>query len=116
MAEAESLRSQLGRRIRQLRKTWDWTQDELAERAGLDTKYVGAVERGERNLSIDNVEKISDGLGVEAAQLFLFAADADVSDDHLSEARIRDLLDNSDGDQKRLMMRVLRDIASSAGG
>ena len=116
MAEAESLRLQLGRRIRQLRRTRDWTQAKLAERAGLDTKYIGAVERGERNLSIDNVEKIAAGLGVEAAQLFLFAADADVSDEHLTEARIRDLLDNSDGDQKHLMMRVLRDIAASTGG
>ena len=116
MAEAESLRSQLGRRIRQLRKSRAWTQAELAERAGLDTKYVGAIERGERNLSIDNVEKIAVGLGVEAAQLLLFAAEGDVSEDHLTEARIRDLLDHSNGDQKRLMMRILRDIAASSRG
>ena len=112
MAEAGSLRAQLGQRIRQLRKTRNWTQQDLAQRAGLDYKYLGSVERGERNLSIDNIEKIAAGFGVEAAQLFLFAAEGDMPEEELTEARIRDLLATSDADQKRLMWRVQRGIAS----
>ena len=36
---------------------------------GLDRTYVGGIERGERNVSIDNVERISKALGVKAASL-----------------------------------------------
>ena len=38
--------------------------------AGLDRTYVGSVERGERNVSIDNVERLAEALGIELADLF----------------------------------------------
>ena len=64
---------ELGTRIRQLRKIKGWTQEVLAEKAGMDYKYLGAIERGEKNLTLANVEKIAKGLGVEVYQLFLFS-------------------------------------------
>jgi transcriptional regulator with XRE-family HTH domain len=112
MAKSQSLRKQLGQRIRQLRKAREWTQQELAERAQLDYKYVGAIERGERNITLDNIEKIAVGFGLEAHQLFLFSATkAEVSDERISEAKIRDLLKQSDADRKQLMWRILRELA-----
>ena len=69
MPEAGLLRKFLGQRIRQLRKARDWTQQELAERAGLDYKYVGAIERGERNIALKNIEKIAQGLGITLEEL-----------------------------------------------
>ena len=68
----------MGSRIRQLRNARRWTQQKLAERSNLDYKYVGAIERGERNITIDNVEKIARGLGVETHQLFLFTVPAEL--------------------------------------
>jgi transcriptional regulator with XRE-family HTH domain len=113
MADAGSLRKQLGQRIRQLRKARGWTQQDVAERADLDPKYLGAVERGERNLTIDNIEKIAAGFGLEAHQLFLFSIPAGrVEDEPLTEAKIRDLLEHSDPDRKQLMWRVLRELAA----
>ena len=41
-----------------------------AQLAGLDRTYVGSVERGERNVSIDNVERLAEALGIELADLF----------------------------------------------
>ena len=102
----------MGQRIRQLRKAREWTQQDLAERAQLDYKYVGAIERGERNITLDNIEKIATGFGLEVHQLFLFSAGGDeVSDERISEAKIRDLLKQSDAERKQLMWRILRELA-----
>jgi len=45
------------------------SQEELAERAGLHRTYVGSVERGERNIAIDNMEKVAIALGVPLTSL-----------------------------------------------
>jgi transcriptional regulator with XRE-family HTH domain len=112
MAQAGSLRKQLGQRIRQLRKARGWTQQDVAEKANLDPKYLGAVERGERNITVDNIEKIAAGFGLEAQQLFLFSAPAEpVQDEPMTEAKLHDLLEHSDPDRKQLMWRILRELA-----
>ena len=45
------------------------SQEDLANRAGLHRTYVGSVERGERNISIDNIEKLAIALDVSPADL-----------------------------------------------
>jgi transcriptional regulator with XRE-family HTH domain len=45
------------------------TQEKLAEYAGLHTNYISSVERGERNISICNIERIARALGVTMADL-----------------------------------------------
>ena len=87
------------------------------QRANLDSKYLGAIERGERNITLDNVEKIAAGFGVEAHQLFLFSAPAGgVPEERMTEAKIRDVFKQSDAGRKQLMWRVLRELASWEGG
>jgi transcriptional regulator with XRE-family HTH domain len=66
----EDIRTRFGARIRQLRTDRGWSQEELADRAGLDRTYVGAIERGEQNLSLVNIEKLATTLGVSLAELF----------------------------------------------
>ena len=61
---------QLGKRIRTLRQSAGYTQEEFAYKAGLDRSYYGAVERGERNLSVLNLLKIAEALGVDVGVLF----------------------------------------------
>lgn len=56
-------RSRFGKRVRELRLAKGWTQEELAERTGLHPTYIGGVERGERNLGLDNLLKIARALG-----------------------------------------------------
>jgi transcriptional regulator with XRE-family HTH domain len=55
--------------LRAARKARGLSQEVLADAAGLHRTYVGSVERGERNVSIDNMERLAGALGVELATL-----------------------------------------------
>ncbi len=56
--------------MRQLRAQVGLSQEELAQRAGLHRNYVGGIERGERNVSLINIHKVAEALGVEVTNLF----------------------------------------------
>ena len=66
----QEIRTRFGARVRQLRTDRGWSQEDLADRAGLHRTYVGSIERGEQNLSLVNIEKLSATLGVSLAELF----------------------------------------------
>ncbi len=72
MANTERLR--VGRTIRRFRLAKGWTQEELAGRAKLHPTYIGGIERGERNVSLDNLIKIAKALGEHPSALFYGAA------------------------------------------
>ncbi len=52
-------RKQLAQRVRLLRTNRGWSQEVLAELSGLNRSYIGAVERAEHNIGLDNIERIS---------------------------------------------------------
>lgn len=64
------IRIRFGARVRQLRMGRGWSQEHFADLAGLHRTYVGAIERGEQNLSLVNIEKLATTLGVSLAELF----------------------------------------------
>jgi transcriptional regulator with XRE-family HTH domain len=63
------LRQALARNLRDFRGERGLSQEELADLAGLHRTFVGAVERRERNISVDNIGKLADALGVPASVL-----------------------------------------------
>lgn len=67
----DSVLVRFGRRIRELRKKKGLSQEALALEAGLDRSYIGGVERGERNISLINVEKLARALRVSTGDMFL---------------------------------------------
>lgn len=67
-----NVKSQFGQRVRRLRTSLGWNQEQLADECGLDRSYIGGVERGERNISLENIVRIAKALGEPPAALLEF--------------------------------------------
>ena len=59
-----------GERVRFLRKKQNMSQEELAHRADVHRTYIGMIERGEKNLSLTNIDKIANALHTTLSELF----------------------------------------------
>lgn len=59
----------LARNIRRLRQAIGISQEELASRAELHRTYISSIERRERNVSLENIFRIAEALGVSASSL-----------------------------------------------
>ena len=66
------IKEALGKRIKLLRNQMGISQEELADRAEIDRTYITSVECGKRNISIVNIDKIAQALGVTLSKLFDF--------------------------------------------
>lgn len=64
------IRKAFGLKVRMRRFEVGITQEELAEKADLHPTYVGSVERGERNISLENIVSIASALGCHPKDLF----------------------------------------------
>jgi transcriptional regulator with XRE-family HTH domain len=63
-------RKKLGARIRELRLSAGITQEQLGEKASLNYKFIGELERGRVNVSLDSLVKIASALGVKPGHFF----------------------------------------------
>ena len=66
------VKTEVGMRVKKLRNKMGISQEELADLAGLDRTYITSVERGKRNISIVNVEKIAFALKITLKEFFDF--------------------------------------------
>ena len=64
------IRIRFGRAIRRIREEQQINQEEAAERCGLHRTYYSGIERGVRNLSLVNIERVSKGLRTSLPDLF----------------------------------------------
>jgi len=55
---------QFGNKVRELRKQKKFSQEELAQKTGLHRTYISDIERGNRNVSLENIKKIANALDV----------------------------------------------------
>ena len=69
MSRKRNVRQIFGQNLRRKRETLEISQEDLAEKAGLHRTYIGSVERGERNVSIDNMERLAVAVGSTIEQL-----------------------------------------------
>jgi transcriptional regulator with XRE-family HTH domain len=64
-----ALQQRIGQRIRQLREKRGLSQEEFADECELHRTYIGSVERGERNLTINSLHTIAKTLGITLSEL-----------------------------------------------
>jgi len=104
-----SIAVKLGANIKLHRQTKGWTQERLAESIGSTPSYIGRLERGEQNVKLQTVEKISVALEVDTHLLFV-----DENDEFLRSKKwvwesLTLLLQQSENQQHRLY-RVIKEI------
>lgn len=74
------LSREIGKRIRNYRTQLKLSQEELAEKCSLHPTYIGQVERGEKNATIESISKIAAGLNVPLSTLFENLEGADTAE------------------------------------
>jgi transcriptional regulator with XRE-family HTH domain len=93
----------LGKRVRELRKKRGLTQEQLAEKANVDVKYLGNIERGKENPTIGILEKLAEALSVKLHQILDF--EHELQGERLLRRHIAQILDRCD---ERELQRILR--------
>lgn len=66
-----SARLRFAANLRHQRQLAGLSQEEMAARAGLHRTYIGSVERGERNISVDNMEQLASALSLDIMDLLV---------------------------------------------
>ena len=97
----------LGERIREERQRLHLTQAQLAEDVDISDTYMGAIERGERSLTLDTLVRLVNRLGVTVDYLLADSvadADSNVLD------QFKQIVDGQPMERKQLALQVLRTI------
>jgi transcriptional regulator with XRE-family HTH domain len=72
LAENKNLLIKFGKHVKSLRQENKLSQEELAYKAGLHRTYIGMIERGEKNITLINIEKIANAFGLPLNKLMEF--------------------------------------------
>lgn len=102
-----NLVKKVGERIRSIRKDRNLSQEELAERSEIHSNYIGQVERGEKNLTLETLEKIVSGLDISLEQLFRYLEPMERKD---AFAEIIELLSERSVDDHKMALKILRTV------
>ena len=103
------LRKSFGDRIRSLRTTAGLSQEELAEKSGLHPTYIGGIERGERNPSLESIAKFAQAFGISIDTLFdVPSLGAEPGEDLSIEAQIVKLINPLHPKEKKLILEIVK--------
>jgi transcriptional regulator with XRE-family HTH domain len=97
-----------GRRVRSIREAAKRTQQEVAERGGLDPKYMSVIENGSVSPTLDTIRSIARGLNVPIEDLVL--VEGEDADGKVLRKRIDAVLDACDDENLRRVYRIVRDV------
>lgn len=97
----------LGARIKELRRRASLSQDQLAEKVGIESKYLSRIEVGKRQPSLDTLEHIADCLHVEMKELFDFSH---LGSDAVSMQGIESALAGASKEELRLVFKLINAV------
>lgn len=95
----------LGDRIREERLKLNLTQAKLAEAVDISDTYMGAIERGERSLTLDTLVRLANRLGVTVDYLL---SDSVANNDANIMEQFKQIMDNQPLERKQMAINVLR--------
>jgi transcriptional regulator with XRE-family HTH domain len=96
----------LGKRIQSVREKQGLTQEQLEEKTDVNTKYISAIERGKKNVTVNTLMKIAAGLNVEVYELFLLSEE--IGSERAFKKAIESLLKEADTKSLKLCLEFLR--------
>lgn len=96
----------IGQRIRKYRTKLGLSQERLAEYAGCHETYIGQVERGEKNATLESIEKIASALGVPLSRLFEKLEEIDGNEKNIP-LECYELLLSKSKEEQELLYRIL---------
>lgn len=99
----------LGKRIREERRRLNLTQAQLAEDIDISDTYMGAIERGERSLTLDTLVRLVNRLGVSVD--YILADSVSDTDSNIIE-QFKQIIDRQPLERKQMAINVLRTIFS----
>ncbi len=97
----------LGARIKELRKRVGLSQDQLAEKIGIESKYLSRIEVGKRQPSLDTLGHIADSLQVEMKELFDFSH---LDNEATSPKGIESALAGASKEELRLVFKLIKAV------
>ncbi len=99
----------LGQRIREERQRLNLTQAQLAEEINISDTYMGAIERGERSLTLDTLVRLVNRLGVTVDYML---SDSVSDNDSNIMNQFKQIIDHQPLERKQMAVNVLRTIFS----
>lgn len=64
------IKEDFGKRVKELRRKENISQEKFALKIDMDRTYLASVEKGNRNISLENIKKISEGFNISLSELF----------------------------------------------
>jgi transcriptional regulator with XRE-family HTH domain len=96
----------IGDRLRNLRKERGLSQEKLAHLSSLHPTYIGQIERGEKNATIDTIEKVTKGLEITLEELFRFSDSTEELQDNRIK-RLQTVLHRISEDDQETLLKII---------
>lgn len=113
MPSSRAVYISVGRRVRQERLRRGWTQEDLAEKAGLHLSFIGQIERGVKAVSLQTLKRIADIFGLRAAQLLDESRPVEECP-YPIEKKVASLIAEHTPDQQRMLLEALKHLSRQA--
>ena len=99
-----NIKQMIGMRIAELRSSKGFTQEKLAGKMEISSKYLSSIERGKENPTLDTIIKLSESLGVNIEDIF---RSLQIEDSGKRKSLVASLINKADADQLKLAYKIL---------